>query len=70
MIKNWINIRKKDEEAGYTLLEYCAGAAVIAGIVFGALNALGGNLEGLLQNLGTWVDDRAADIVSTTNTNP
>lgn len=67
-MNKWLNIRKKDEEAGYTLLEYCAGAAVIAGIVFGALNTLGLNFRGLLENLGDWADDRAADIVSTTDT--
>ena len=68
MFRQWIDIKKRDGEEGYTLLEYCAGAAVIAGIVFGALNALGGNLQGLLENLGQWADDRAADIVSTTDT--
>lgn len=64
MRKRWIRIVKKNEEAGYTLLEYCAGAAVIAGIVFGALTALGGNLENLLQALGTWADNRATDILA------
>ena len=64
MRAKWLRIVKKDAEAGYTLLEYCAGAAVIAGIVFGALTALGGNLENLLQALGTWADNRATDILA------
>lgn len=48
----------KKEERGYTLLEYCAGAAVIAGIVWTGLSALGGSLNTFLGNLGTWVETR------------
>lgn len=62
-----IGIRKKNAEQGYTLLEYCAGAAVIAGIVFGALNTLGTNLEGLLGALGNWATARANEIEAQVN---
>ena len=53
---------KRDGEKGYTLLEYCAGAAVIAGILWTALNALGGNLTGLLNAVGTWAERRTESI--------
>lgn len=59
--------RKTAEDSGYTLLEYCAGAAVIAGVVFGALHTLGGNMEALLAALGTWADNRAAEILVNEN---
>ena len=52
----------REEEKGYTLLEYCAGAAVIAGILWTALNALGGNLSGLLNAVGTWAERRSDSI--------
>jgi len=61
MKKRLFSIKKKSEK-GFTLLEYCAGAAVIAGIVFGALTALGTNLEDLLTALGEWANNRATDI--------
>lgn len=50
------------EQRGYTLLEYCAGAAIIAGILWGALNTLGGNLNTLLEGIGTWATQRADDL--------
>jgi hypothetical protein len=49
-------------EAGYTLLEYCAGAAIIAGILWTALNALGGNLSDLLAAVGEWAKRRTTGI--------
>jgi hypothetical protein len=49
-------------ERGYTLLEYCAGAAIIAGILWTALNALGGNLSGLLNSVGEWATRRSSQI--------
>ena len=46
-----VNSRK---EKGYTLLEYVAGAAVIGGILIGALQVFGNGLNSALSNLGTW----------------
>ncbi|MGI6523794.1 MAG: hypothetical protein ACOX2O_00650 [Bdellovibrionota bacterium] len=54
-------IRSK-KEAAYTLLEYCAGAAVIAGIVWVAVSALGSNLGDLLGAIGEWATTRATEI--------
>ncbi len=57
------NERKKSRrEQGYTLLEYCAGAAIIIGVVWGALNTLGGNMAALIGNIATWASDRGQDI--------
>jgi Flp pilus assembly pilin Flp len=48
-------------ERGYTMLEYCAGAAVIGGILLGALNILGNSTSGFLTNISTWMNNRAGD---------
>lgn len=52
---NFIAIRysiKKDE--GYTLLEYCIGAAALGVIIFTATQALGSGIQTYLTNLGAW----------------
>lgn len=54
--------RNRKNQKGYTLLEYCAGAAIIAGIIFVALEAMGGNMRGLLESIGSWADRRATEI--------
>jgi hypothetical protein len=58
--------RKKAEkgarESGYTLLEYCAGAAIIAGVLWGSLSYLGSNLDGLLRGVGDWAGKRTTEI--------
>ena len=58
-----IGIKGRKEE-GYTLLEYCAGAAVIAGIIFAALQTMGSNLSNYLEAIGSWATRRAAEISS------
>lgn len=55
--------RKNDrDQKGYTLLEYCAGAAIIAGILWGSLNTLGSNLSALLNGVGEWAVRRTSEI--------
>lgn len=56
-----IGIRSK-REGGFTLLEYCAGAAVIAGVVWVAMNSLGVNLGQFLDRLGQWTTQRTGEI--------
>ena len=56
-----ISFRGKKKDSGYTLLEYCAGAAVIIGVLYGALNTLGGNLSSFLGAIGTWATTRASE---------
>jgi Flp pilus assembly pilin Flp len=45
---------KNKGEKGYTLLEYCAGAAIIVTVLYTALNGLGDQLSSFLGNIGTW----------------
>lgn len=52
----------KKKQSGYTLLEYCAGAALIAGIIWVALNAMGQNITTLLNAIGQWAVTRAGGI--------
>lgn len=54
--------REKEKESGFTLLEYCAGAAIIAGVVWVAMDQLGGSLAGLLESLSSWASSRSGDI--------
>lgn len=49
-------------QGGYTLLEYCAGSAIIAGILWGALGYLGNSLDGLLRGVGDWAQTRTTEI--------
>jgi hypothetical protein len=44
------------------LLEYCAGAAIIAGILWAALGRLGDDLSDLLDAIGDWAQDRKGEI--------
>ena len=59
MIKKLIGInkRKRDQE-GFTLLEYCAGAAIILSIIWIGLNTLGGSMQNMLNNIAGWLDRR------------
>ena len=61
-------IRKGRGQSGYTLLEYCAGAAIIASILWGALSSLGGSLDGLLREVGNWATKRTESIKGNTVT--
>ncbi len=61
MMKN-NNARQRRREAAFALLEYCAGAAVIAGVVWVALSAMGTQLGDLLTAIGEWAAAQAASI--------
>lgn len=54
--------KRNNKELGFTLLEYCAGAAVIAGVIWVAMSTLGNNLGDLLTALGEWATQRATEI--------
>lgn len=56
--------KKKHGERGFSLLEYCAGAAVILVTVWAALNAMGGNIRDLLGAIGQWASERRTEITS------
>jgi len=57
-----MKLYKKKMQRGYTLLEYCAGAALIAGIIWVALNAMGQNISALLNAIGQWAATRTGGI--------
>jgi Flp pilus assembly pilin Flp len=46
------------QQRGYTLLEYCAGAAIVAGVLWTALDGLGDNISDLLDAVGEWAQNR------------
>lgn len=48
-----LGLRRKAQK-GFTLLEYAAGAAVIAGVAYGALSAFGSGLDTFYRGLGEW----------------
>ena len=56
------NTRK---QKGFTLLEYCAGAAVIIGVVWGAVNTMGGSLSNVFKSVSTWADGQSGKMNGT-----
>jgi hypothetical protein len=48
---------KNKHEKGYTLLEYCAGAAIVLSVVFGSLTAVRTHLTQFLGKVGEWAKD-------------
>lgn len=50
------------KQRGFTLLEYCAGAAILAGIVWLALGRFGMSVSGLIDGLSNWMDSRTTEI--------
>jgi hypothetical protein len=57
-----LKIKRKRKESGYTLLEYAAGAALLMGVLYVGLRALGGSLEGLLTSISAFADRRKAEL--------
>jgi hypothetical protein len=55
-------MRNRESQKGYTLLEYCAGAALIAGIIWVALQAMATDINALLAAIGAWARGRAGGI--------
>jgi hypothetical protein len=49
-------------QRGYTLLEYCAGAAIVAGVLWSSLNTMGTNISGLIGSVGNWAKARGTFI--------
>lgn len=58
-------IRRRDQR-GITLLEYCAGAAILLGIIWGAMSLLGTNVNKLLSSVAGWADRESTKIDDTT----
>lgn len=54
------------KERGFTLLEYCAGAAVVAAVIWGAFYALGSDIRQFMGDIGAWAKARGSEVASTT----
>lgn len=55
-------IRRNRKQSGYTLLEYAAGAALLMGVLYVGLRALGGSLEGLLTSIANFAQRRGTEL--------
>ena len=58
--ERWFGLTRKEQ--GFTLLEYCAGAAVLISIVYGGLTIMGGNLKEFFVGVGTWVGTKTTSL--------
>ena len=47
------------QERGYALLEYSAGAAIVATVLWLAMGNLGNGVSGMLNSIGTWAEGQA-----------
>jgi hypothetical protein len=61
MKKKHVCIKK---QRGYTLLEYAAGAAVLMGLLYIGVQALGGGVQDLLEAVGVWARSRSSDLTA------
>ena len=61
-MKNRLFGIKRRDQRGITLLEYCAGAAILLGIIWGAMSLLGTNVNRLLSSVAGWAS-READTI-------
>jgi len=61
---------KLRDERGFTLLEYCAGAAVIVVVLYTGMNTMGEGIRDFMNGIGTWAKARGAQVSSTNATNP
>ncbi len=64
MTEKLVRLRRRNGEEGYALLEYAAGAAIIAGILWVALSYLGSSLDGLFRGVGDWATRRTGEIAN------
>ncbi len=69
-LRKKFGLKRKNSEKGFSLLEYCAGAAVMICIVYGAVYALGGNMRDLMNSIGSWVTKTSTYVGNQDPTNP
>lgn len=60
-------VNSKAKNKGYALLEYSAGAAVVATVLWAAMGSMGNGISSMLNNIGSWAQSQAADIDSNLN---
>ncbi len=56
-----MKLKLKDTK-GYALLEYSAGAAIVATVLWIAMGNLGSGVGGMLNSIGTWAQGQAVII--------
>lgn len=61
--------KARKNERGYTLLEYAAGAALIAIIVGLTVTSIGGGFQNLGNSISNWATREGADLIAS-NPNP
>lgn len=54
--------RVKGRERGFTLLEYCAGAAIVVSVLWAALSSFGAQMSGLFNAMGSWASARSQEV--------
>lgn len=59
-----LRVCRRGENRGFSLLEYVIGAALLAGIVWTAMQAMGSSMEAFFNGLGSWLGRRTADLRS------
>lgn len=59
-------IRATEEQQGFALLEYAAGALVVVGVLWGSMGTLGEGVKGLLEGIGTYVGSEVANVPTAT----
>lgn len=64
MKQEYRNKKNRRSESGLSMLEYAAGAAVLIGIVYIAMNTFGQSLGGFIDGLSTWLNDKTNDVVA------
>jgi len=63
IIGSLFSLRAKGrDQRGFTLLEYCAGAAILIGIIFGAVTAMGTSVNTLMNSITGWSNARASEV--------
>ncbi len=63
MKKKLLGLRSRRRgESGFTILEYCAGAAIIIGVVWGAMSTLGTSMGNLIGAITSWANTRTSEI--------
>ena len=68
-MKRIIRCSRHKRCAGYALLEYAAGAAILLGVFYVGVRALGGGVSDLLTNVGDWARARSSDLNQSSSSN-
>ena len=55
------------KQRGYTLLEYCAGAAILAGVIAVGMSTMGTNMNTAFSRIGTWAVARTDSLTGSSS---